>query len=71
MQDKDGSFFPERGLYPRPVRVPVRVRSPLEHVGLRPDRRPLLQDVVGRLSGHGRQTLSDLVGFVREIVLAS
>ena len=64
--DSDERFFPEGGLYPCPVRVPVGVRAPLEHVWLRSDRGPLLQDVVGRLAGHGRQALGDLVGLVRD-----
>ena len=70
MTMNDKGLFPERGFDPRPIRVPVGVRSPVEHVGLGPDRGALLQNVVGGLSGHGRQALGDLVGFLKDIILS-
>ena len=68
INDNDEGFVPESGFDPGAVRVPVGVWPPVEHVGLRTDRRPLLQDVVGRLTGHRGQALGDLIRFGCDII---
>ena len=68
INDNDEGFFPESGFDPGAVRVPVGVRPPVEHVGLRTDRRPLLQDVVRGFPRHRGQALGDLIRFGCNII---